>query len=116
MDKMEVKRLWRGFWQVADPRSWIASTIPMFVGAALAYGTRGRFSLPWFLLSLVGIYLIETGKNASNEYVDYKTGVPKPKDIEHIESYAKALEEMGMKIKEKLLVYIDNTTVIVNKV
>lgn len=75
MNKVEVKRLWKGFWQVADPRSWIASTIPMFVGAALAYGTRGRFSLPWFLLSLVGIYLIETGKNASNEYVDYKTGV-----------------------------------------
>ncbi|HLS12606.1 MAG TPA: UvrD-helicase domain-containing protein [Flavobacteriaceae bacterium] len=48
--------------------------------------------------------------------VDYKTGAPKSKDIEQIESYAKALEEMGMKLKEKLLVYIDNTTVIVNKV
>src|SRR5699024_4690769 len=48
--------------------------------------------------------------------VDYKTGVPKPKDIEQIESYARALEKMGMKLKEKLLVYINNTAVVVNKV
>ena len=75
MYNVEVKRLWKGFWQIADPKIWVASTIPMLVGAALAYGITGRFSLPWFLLSLVGIYFIEIGKNSSNEYVDYKTGV-----------------------------------------
>lgn len=48
--------------------------------------------------------------------VDYKTGTPKPKDILQVKGYAKALEEMGMELKEKLLVYIDNTTVVVNKV
>ena len=75
MYNVEVKRLWKGFWQIADPKIWVASTIPMLVGAALSYGITGRFSLPWFLLSLVGIYFIEIGKNSSNEYVDYKTGV-----------------------------------------
>lgn len=48
--------------------------------------------------------------------VDYKTGAPKANDIVQIEAYAKALEEMGMNLKEKLLVYIDSNTVVVNKV
>lgn len=48
--------------------------------------------------------------------VDYKTGAPKSSDLVQIEAYAKALEDMGMELREKLLVYIDNTTVIVNKV
>lgn len=48
--------------------------------------------------------------------VDYKTGTPKPMDIVQVNAYADALEEMGMKLREKLIVYIDNTTVIVNKV
>lgn len=47
----------------------------MLVGASLAYGRRGKFNFPWFIISLMGIYLIEIGKNASNEYIDYKTGV-----------------------------------------
>lgn len=75
MENTKIKRLWEGFWQIADPKIWVASTIPMLVGAALAYGVTGRFSLPWFLLSLIGIYLIEIGKNSINEYVDYKSGV-----------------------------------------
>ncbi len=75
MDYTRIKRLWKGFWQIADPKIWVASTIPMLVGAALAYGMTGKFSFPWFVLSLAGIYLIEIGKNSSNEYVDYKTGV-----------------------------------------
>ncbi|HLW14387.1 MAG TPA: UvrD-helicase domain-containing protein [Flavobacteriaceae bacterium] len=48
--------------------------------------------------------------------VDYKTGAPKASDILQIKAYAEALEEMGMKLKEKLLVYIDSNTVVVNKV
>lgn len=67
--------IWRGFWQLADPKIWIASTVPMGVGGALAFGLEGTFSLYWFLITLLGIYLIEIGKNAINEYVDYKSGV-----------------------------------------
>ncbi|ADL08463.1 prenyltransferase [Thermosediminibacter oceani] len=68
-------RLWRGFWQLADPKIWVASTVPMAVAAALAYSLEGTFNLYWFLWSLVGVYLIEIGKNAVNEFVDFESGV-----------------------------------------
>ncbi len=73
MDKRA--RLWKGFWQLADPKIWIASTVPMLVGTALAFGLTGSFSLYWFFAALVGIYFIEIGKNAVNEVVDYQSGV-----------------------------------------
>lgn len=67
--------LWKGFWQLADPKIWIASTVPMILSVALAYSEYKGFNIYWFILSLAGVYLIETGKNAVNEYVDYKSGV-----------------------------------------
>jgi 1,4-dihydroxy-2-naphthoate polyprenyltransferase len=70
-----LRLLWRGFWQVADPKIWIASTVPMAVGGALAYGLTGRFSGYWFAVCLFGVYLIEIGKNAANDLVDYQSGV-----------------------------------------
>jgi 1,4-dihydroxy-2-naphthoate octaprenyltransferase len=72
---VELKRLWSGFWQLADPKIWIASTVPMLVGGALAYTHTGTVHLGWFGLALIGIYLIEIGKNAVNEFVDFLTGV-----------------------------------------
>lgn len=75
MNLTELKRIWIGFWQLADPKIWVASTIPMAVGGAFAYGTSGKFNLYWFFVALVSIYLLEIGKNAVNEVVDYITGV-----------------------------------------
>lgn len=75
MNGLKETRLWQGFWQIADPKIWIASTIPMAVGGAIAYAYSGSFSWPWFLIGLAAIYLIEIGKNAINEYVDYLSGV-----------------------------------------
>lgn len=69
------KRFWKGFWQLADPKIWIASTVPMAVGGALAFGSTGRFNILWFFISLIAVYLIEIGKNAINECVDYESGV-----------------------------------------
>lgn len=69
------RRRWAGFWQLADPKIWIASTVPMLAGAALAYADTGTIAWGWLLLALFGIYLIEIGKNAVNEFVDYSTGV-----------------------------------------
>ena len=66
---------WKGFWQLADPKIWIASTVPMLLGTALAFGLTGSFNLYWFAAALTGIYLIEIGKNAANEVVDYQSGV-----------------------------------------
>jgi len=71
----EVIRLWRGFWQIADPKIWIASTIPMAVGGAIAYAHLDTFHWGWFLLGCAAIYLLEIGKNAINEYIDYLSGV-----------------------------------------
>ena len=70
-----MKRVVKGFWQLADPKIWIASTVPMAVGGALAYRHISRFEWYWFIISLVGVYLIEIGKNAVNEFIDYASGV-----------------------------------------
>jgi len=67
--------LWEGFWQLADPKVWVASTIPLFFSSTYAYKHQGFIHLDRLILSLLGVYLIEIGKNAINEYVDYKTGV-----------------------------------------
>src|SRR5690554_1687492 len=64
MDRHYFKRLWQGFWQLADPKIWIASTIPLLVAAALAYKHTGLVNVWWFVISLVAVYLIEIGKNA----------------------------------------------------
>lgn len=73
--KNESLRLWKGFWKVAAPVSWIASTIPMVIGAVLAYSIEGKFNLYWFMVALIGVYLIETSKNAANKLIDFKLGV-----------------------------------------
>lgn len=75
MKQIDTKRLWKGFWQLADPKIWIASTVPMAVGAALTYGSTGGFNLYWFIVALIGVYCIEIGKNAINEFIDYGSGV-----------------------------------------
>jgi 1,4-dihydroxy-2-naphthoate octaprenyltransferase len=72
---MKMIRLWHGFWLVAHPQIWIASTIPMLVGTALAYGMTGRFDIYWFIIALIGLYIIEIGKNAANDLVDFHSGV-----------------------------------------
>lgn len=74
-DPQVIKRLWFGFWQLADPKIWTASTIPMLFGAILAYTTTGSFSGLWFVIALAAAYLIEIGKNAVNEVVDFDSGV-----------------------------------------
>jgi 1,4-dihydroxy-2-naphthoate octaprenyltransferase len=85
---MNKKRslLIKGFWQVADPKIWIASTIPLLTGAAIAW-TFGNHTKPlsilWFLLAIVGVFLIEIAKNALNEVVDYQSGVDPSVDEQH---------------------------------
>jgi 1,4-dihydroxy-2-naphthoate polyprenyltransferase len=78
-----VYRFWKGFWLVAYPKIWIASTIPMLVGTALAYGFTGRFDFYWFVVGLIGLYFIEIGKNAANDIVDFQTGVDQAVAVEN---------------------------------
>ncbi|MDD4569221.1 MAG: prenyltransferase [Tepidanaerobacteraceae bacterium] len=72
---IDFSRIIQGVWRMADPKLCIASTIPMIVSIAMAYRALGFIDLYWFFWSLLGIYLIETGKNAVNEVVDYESGV-----------------------------------------
>lgn len=69
-----ASRRFRGLIQLADPKIWVASTVPMFAAGALAYADTGSFAIGWFLLTLVGIYAVEVGKNAVNEVVDWRSG------------------------------------------
>lgn len=66
---------WKGFWLLANPKFWVASTVPMLVGTSLAYGMTGKFDLYWFIISLTGLYFIEIGKMGANDLIDYLTGV-----------------------------------------
>lgn len=81
-----MKKITKGFWQIADPKIWIASTIPMLSGAVLAW-TFGRHVKPlsvlWFALAVFGVYLVEIAKNALNEVVDYQSGVDPGVDDAH---------------------------------
>ena len=70
-----LTRLWIGFWQLADPKVWIASTVPILVATALAYRDLGSIHVGWLLAVLGAVYLIEIGKNAVNEAVDWESGV-----------------------------------------
>lgn len=70
-----ISRLIQGVWRLADPKLCIASTVPMVVSTAMAYKALGYIDIYWLFLSFFGVYLIETGKNAINEVVDYKSGV-----------------------------------------
>ncbi|MCR3922789.1 MAG: prenyltransferase [Firmicutes bacterium] len=81
-------RFWKGFWLLANPKFWIASTVPMLVGTALAYGVTGSFNLYWFLISIIGLYFIEIGKMAANDWVDYITGVDFAVPLENITPYS----------------------------
>ncbi len=81
-----AKKLRKGFWQVADPKIWVASTIPILAGAAAAwsYGSGIKpLSILWFLLAVIAVYLVEIAKNALNEVVDFQSGVDPGVDEQH---------------------------------
>lgn len=107
MNKSELVRLWGGFRQLADPKIWIASTIPMAVGGAMAYAEQGAFSWFWFLTGAAAIYMIEIGKNAFNEYVDYLSGVDlfvAPDKRTPFSGGKKTIVDGKLKLKETVLI------------
>ncbi len=109
MTNNNAKRIWAGFWQIADPKIWIASTIPMAVGAALAYSYRGTFSWGWFVAGMVVIYLLEIGKNAINEYIDYLSGVDRfvtPDKRTPFSGGKKTIVDGKLTLKENLVIGI----------
>lgn len=109
MSDRDLTRIWKGFWQLADPKIWVASTIPMLVGAAISYNFYKQFNLYWFIWTLVGIYFIEIGKNAINEYVDYKSGVDRfvsPEERTPFSGGKKTIVDGKLSLKETKIIAI----------
>ncbi len=103
------KEFWQGFWQLADPKIWIASTIPMLVGVSLAYSLEGKFNLYWTFWMVLGIYMIEIGKNAINEVVDYDFGVDrfvKPENRTPFSGGKKTIVDSKLSITEAKIIGI----------
>jgi 1,4-dihydroxy-2-naphthoate polyprenyltransferase len=66
-------RLGAGLWRLADPKISLASFSALFLGACAA-ARDGPISVPWLLLTVVGIFAIEVAKNASGEIFDFDSG------------------------------------------
>lgn len=54
-------------------------------------------------------------QDGSLTILDYKTGRPQEEHVSQITGYSKVLEEMGYAIKQKLIVYMEDQEIIVNK-
>jgi 1,4-dihydroxy-2-naphthoate octaprenyltransferase len=63
-----------GYWEIARPFSFTASTVPIAVGGALA-AVEGLFDWTLFLTSLFAILLLHIGTNITNEIYDVRKGV-----------------------------------------
>jgi 1,4-dihydroxy-2-naphthoate polyprenyltransferase len=108
MDALKAKKtLWKGFWQVADPKIWVASAVPMAAGAVLAFTLEGAFSRwedwLWLAVAAAGIFLIEIGKNALNEVIDYNSGADPGVDEAHRTPFSggkKAILDGALSVKQ----------------
>ncbi len=70
---MHHSNFWQGVWRLADPKVSLASFAGMFMAACFAAADAGL--QPWWLLAtVVGIFCVEVGKNASGEVTDYDSG------------------------------------------
>jgi len=66
--------------KVSKVRAWLqevklgiipASTIPIFVGTAAAFGREGVFDLPLFLVTLIAGIFLHWGADVTNDYFDH---------------------------------------------
>jgi len=64
----------RTWFLATRPWSFTAAAVPIALGAILAW-SEGSFSLPLFLLTLVGGIAVQAGTNLINTYGDFITGV-----------------------------------------
>lgn len=64
---------WQGFWRLADPKISLASMASIFLAACMAHHAQ-PLAWGWLGLTVLGIFAVEVGKNASGELVDYRSG------------------------------------------
>ena len=100
---MEIRRILKGIMRIGGIRICTASLVPMIVATVLAYSKYGVFSFKWWILSIVSIMLIETGKHCFNDVVDYVSGVDLSIEPDKVTPYSggkKVLTENLLSVKE----------------
>lgn len=70
---MKHNGVFEGVCRLADPKISLASFAGMAMAALFAMADTG-ISTGWFALTVLGVFCIEVGKNASGEVVDYDSG------------------------------------------
>jgi 1,4-dihydroxy-2-naphthoate octaprenyltransferase len=78
-----VARLW---FQALRAPFLIASIVPVLVGALAAWQIRSAFSLPFFLLCLLGAVFIHLGANMGNDAWDFRSG--NDANVHHLNPFA----------------------------
>jgi 1,4-dihydroxy-2-naphthoate octaprenyltransferase len=78
-----VGRLW---FQALRAPFLIASIVPVLVGALAAWQIRSAFSLPFFLLCLLGAVFIHLGANMGNDAWDFRSG--NDANVHHLNPFA----------------------------
>ncbi|MDX1610556.1 MAG: prenyltransferase [Halofilum sp. (in: g-proteobacteria)] len=63
----------RALWRLADPKISLTSLASIYLGVSVA-ALEGRFSLAWFLVTLLAFFAIEVAKNAWGDVFDYDSG------------------------------------------
>ena len=72
--------LFKGFMQVANPKIRIASAVPVLAALAWSLGLHTKALSPlWFVVAMVGVFLVEIAKDALNKVVDWHSNA----DDEH---------------------------------
>jgi 1,4-dihydroxy-2-naphthoate octaprenyltransferase len=66
----------RVWWQAVQPHSFIASIVPVLLGAVIAWTRFGAaLNVLTFALTVMGVLAIHAATNMSNDYVDFRRGV-----------------------------------------
>ena len=74
----ETVRLWI---LAARPKTLVASLIPVFAGASLAYGSTGQLPCVLLVLAILFSLLVQIGTNFSNDYFDDLRGADRDRTL-----------------------------------
>lgn len=109
--RRQISRLAKGTLMLAAPPTWTASFVPMTVSYACIFLRNEQAcsltDLLWIFASYIAMALIETGKHAVNDFVDFRTGNDPSVDSEHITPFSggkKALTSGILSEKEAVFI------------
>src|SRR5512136_538783 len=65
----------RTWFKATQPHSFVASAVGVLLGTAIAYARVGAFDALAFVVTLLGVVILQAATNMSNDTVDYLHGV-----------------------------------------